>query len=359
MKFNSSRSLWSKLPLFGGGVLMASALSLPAFAQTETMFFASDVHNKRTDLQSLINAHNSCELYALVGDYNSNDPYTFASTTSDLDALIALMPSGANKIAVEGNHDDQNDVHYPASPADGGEMVLFGNTFYDVYTINYDTYIGTNARLIEYLASHTGKLVFILGHYPLHSMRDANYAAEATAIFNTLQNYGNQMDLVYVWGHNHRDSDLDMSVRTMAVPGDIIRNGPTNSGLNTSVTETPIVFTYMRAGYVKPIPGANAQATVVSLSRYGLTMERYEKNNSSAIEYGYVPRCGDGVCKPGTGENACNCFSDCGNPYASGSCYAPLSCGGQSPGGCYCDSLCEVYNDCCFDKLAVCGCDTP
>lgn len=359
MKCNSSRFSWSKVPVFVGSALMATALSLPAFAQSETLFFASDVHNKKADLQSLINAHNTCELYALVGDYNSGDPYTFDSTMSDLNALIALMPSGANKVAVEGNHDDKNDVHYPASPANGGGITLSGNSFYDVYTINYDTYIGTNAKLTEYLALYSaGKAIFILGHYPLHSLRDANYATEATAIFNTLQSFGTQMDLIYVYGHNHRDADLDKSVRTMAVPGDIIRNGPTHSMLNTAVTETPIAFTYMRAGYIKAIPNQKAQATVVTIDRYGVTMERYEKDNANAVEYGYTSRCGDGVCKDAAGENACNCFSDCGQS-TQGSCYLPLSCGGQSPGGCYCDDACEFYNDCCFDKQGSCGCVTP
>jgi len=30
-------------------------------------------------------------------------------------------------------------------------------------------------------------------------------------------------------------------------------------------------------------------------------------------------------------------------------------CGGQSPEGCWCDSTCETYGDCCADKPATCG----
>lgn len=31
------------------------------------------------------------------------------------------------------------------------------------------------------------------------------------------------------------------------------------------------------------------------------------------------------------------------------------NCGGQAPGGCWCDSLCANYGDCCSDKVPVCG----
>lgn len=30
-------------------------------------------------------------------------------------------------------------------------------------------------------------------------------------------------------------------------------------------------------------------------------------------------------------------------------------CGGQAPGGCWCDAACQTSNDCCPDKLAMCG----
>jgi hypothetical protein len=34
-------------------------------------------------------------------------------------------------------------------------------------------------------------------------------------------------------------------------------------------------------------------------------------------------------------------------------------CGDQAPGGCWCDELCEKYDDCCPDKVAVCDEKTP
>ncbi len=31
------------------------------------------------------------------------------------------------------------------------------------------------------------------------------------------------------------------------------------------------------------------------------------------------------------------------------------SCNGRAPGGCWCDSLCNYYGDCCEDKVDQCG----
>lgn len=31
------------------------------------------------------------------------------------------------------------------------------------------------------------------------------------------------------------------------------------------------------------------------------------------------------------------------------------NCGTQAPGGCWCDSYCSYYGDCCSDKFAICG----
>ncbi len=58
-------------------------------------------------------------------------------------------------------------------------------------------------------------------------------------------------------------------------------------------------------------------------------------------------RCGNGVCD--ASETASSCPSDCG-------CAAPEACtSGQAPGGCYCDSLCLDFGDCCPDVCLECS----
>lgn len=70
----------------------------------------------------------------------------------------------------------------------------------------------------------------------------------------------------------------------------------------------------------------------------------------------YVPVCGcDGV----TYGNACTAAQAGATIASEGECDSGPSCegacGGQSADGCWCDSACAYYGDCCEDKAAVCG----
>ncbi|MFH1376985.1 MAG: right-handed parallel beta-helix repeat-containing protein [Candidatus Woesearchaeota archaeon] len=60
---------------------------------------------------------------------------------------------------------------------------------------------------------------------------------------------------------------------------------------------------------------------------------------------GACPSCGNGECQEG--ETDINCPIDCG-------CQA-TECDELAPGGCWCDSLCVEYGDCCSDACLECG----
>jgi len=81
------------------------------------------------------------------------------------------------------------------------------------------------------------------------------------------------------------------------------------------------------------------------------------------------PNSCDGHCG-GQAPGGCYCDSDCedfGDCCAdvcnecNVHCPSPYSCvnncNGQAPGGCWCDSLCESNNDCCADSCNVCSFD--
>lgn len=55
--------------------------------------------------------------------------------------------------------------------------------------------------------------------------------------------------------------------------------------------------------------------------------------------------CGNGTCD--AGENASNCAADCG--------CAAAGCGNEAPDGCWCDTECESFEDCCPDACVTCG----
>jgi len=59
------------------------------------------------------------------------------------------------------------------------------------------------------------------------------------------------------------------------------------------------------------------------------------------------PTCGDGTCD--ASESCESCASDCGACVDPNSCQQTSSCGNKAPGGCWCDSLCTQYGDCCSD----------
>ncbi len=80
--------------------------------------------------------------------------------------------------------------------------------------------------------------------------------------------------------------------------------------------------------------------------------------------------CGDGVCD--LGEAWWTCPSDCSEPSTCGNGYCEAGesswtcpkdckvgtcswqCGGKSYGACYCDNLCTVFGDCCWDYWYYC-----
>ncbi len=62
--------------------------------------------------------------------------------------------------------------------------------------------------------------------------------------------------------------------------------------------------------------------------------------------------CAEGfVCKDPLGPTGASCVVDDGSPLNS----CAGNCGGQAPGGCYCDAQCEQTGDCCADKEEQCG----
>ncbi|MDA8021115.1 MAG: trypsin-like peptidase domain-containing protein [Thermoanaerobaculia bacterium] len=57
-------------------------------------------------------------------------------------------------------------------------------------------------------------------------------------------------------------------------------------------------------------------------------------------------------------DDQCTGFGDCCSDFNQ-VCASPNSCvgncGGQAPGGCWCDAQCEGFGDCCSNKVTICG----
>lgn len=324
--------------------LFGILLPQPA-SSAERIFFASDVHDYIANLQSLASSHaTSCELAAILGDYPSATGPNAATTLADFkEAYYTMFSYVPSTILTQGNHDGE-------FFRDGTGLNFYSNLQYNIYVISVDDFTNASTELSSFLSTYNeNKVLFVLSHYPLHSKRVSEQAA--VAIFNTLQSHGSTKDIVFLWGHNHSSSSYDAGVNYVVSPGGSIGSG--NSDTIAAVKNATFQFTYLNAGYVKPIDGTSPSATVVTVRSDDITIDRYGNRAQSASvtrRVSGVP-CGNDSCSA-PDENACNCYEDCGS--RTGSCDG--SCGDQGSGDCFCDDACAWYGDCCPDKQSICGC---
>ena len=176
-------------------------------------------------------------------------------------------------VYVQGNHD----------PADTEGLDPFGandTEHYGVFVLHEDNYrwkqgAGNNtgnddtdsaqvvaaaaAELESYLSAKAGeqyeKPIFVCAHVPLHySYRTYAQASldniHAKLIFDVLNRYGEQLNIIFLFGHNHSDTHDDyLGGGSVYLPvGDTIL---IDDGEDTrKFTEHTLNFTYMNAGYL-------------------------------------------------------------------------------------------------------------
>ena len=101
--------------------------------------------------------------------------------------------------------------------------------------------------LADYLATAPKNIpIFIMAHYPLHSIGTSRVTYYGAEMINILNNYPN---VVFFWGHNHSASDRLIHYDTILRPGDKIR---AMEGTNTSTAkDMEINFTYMSPGAMR------------------------------------------------------------------------------------------------------------
>ena len=213
-----------------------------------------------------------------------------------------------NTVYVQGNHD----------PADTTGLDPFGandTEHYGVFVIHEDNYQwkqgvgdstgneGTDAaalaaaaaaELESYLSSKAAeqyeKPIFVCSHVPLHySHRTLTMSSQdnihAKLIFDVLNEYGKQLNIIFLFGHNHSDSDDDyLGGGSVYLPeGDTVLIA--NAEDYRSFGEYTLNFTYMNAGYLGYYDGSCAgsglSSTVFAIYPDRVEVARYsyaEKN---------------------------------------------------------------------------------
>ncbi len=198
----------------------------------------------------------------LGGDYN-------IETGVDPDNHIRLIRDGLrdafpefaqeNAIFVQGNHDSASPELTTTGAHDMGDFV--------VYVLNEDDFpTGQSAQdvqdtlrnLGEYLSGMVDagdcRPVLVATHVPLHhnSRHDNGYAKY---LVDALNHYGQDLDILVLFGHNHSgtyDDDIGGSVNLIG-RGETMRvqiPGQEYTQLSSNFVEVTLNFTYMNYGYV-------------------------------------------------------------------------------------------------------------
>ncbi|MBR5232620.1 MAG: Ig-like domain-containing protein [Clostridia bacterium] len=167
-----------------------------------------------------------------------------------------------NLVFIKGNHDARDERHY--------ETGLYEFDNFMVYVINEDDYRAGNLNdaktasenlkiaMDRLLTSGNDKPVFVMTHVPFHHNSRGEYSQSAYGryLFEVLNDYGNYMDIIFLFGHNHSgafDDYIGGSVNYLGV-GDTIYissydgKNNLNYGAEHYTSET-LTFTYANYGY--------------------------------------------------------------------------------------------------------------
>ena len=209
--------------------------------------------------------------FLFAGDYTAGSEDPAVQVPKVIDTVQAMYAGydESNMIFVQGNHDAASDVLTPTG------FHEFENFL--VYSINEDNFknsqLGNNrgeayyqeiqtlaqdiaAKFEEVKNSGDTRPIFVITHLPLHHMSRDSYGDNlyGKPIFDVLNEYGQSLDIIFLFGHNHSsnyDDYIGGAVNYIA-KGEEIRipiPDASQAGKNGYTTEE-LNFTYMNAGYV-------------------------------------------------------------------------------------------------------------
>ncbi len=277
-------------------------------AGNNILLFGSDYQGgeAKTNVRNILSTINSKNikvgLFGFLGDYSTSvgDTSSSSSGLSNLNSHIRSFNNFQNTgtIYIQGNHDPENTKHLSklgAYEADNYAVFLINEDDYPRSASNGNRAKQTAAKLDEYLNSlvryEVHKPVFVLTHVPLHHSRRADNSY-ASYILNVLNKYGDKLDIIFMYGHNHSntyDDCLGGSINYIA-KGENMSYFDFDSSGKKYVNTSPIQFTYLNAGYVGYIRNSNKMVNCngVSVQSYNtptLTMFTVNEKNITVEKY--------------------------------------------------------------------------
>ena len=275
-----------------------------------------DIETGKATLNAIIDAmqadgYTNVDGALIAGDYTAiSGQDNTTPSNAGLDAVYSVLTSQwptlneNNSVFVQGNHDSNayltaNSYLDPSGANDQSE--------YGVYVIHEDDFPfksgasndtsgaitqATAAALESYLenkvANKYGKPVFVVSHVPLHysyrTMKSNTLDnVWAQYIFDVLNKYGKQLNIFFLFGHNH-SNDYDSYVGGSAIymtEGDKLL--VPNLGSGSAFTEHTLNFTYMNTGYLgyeETDTDVGLSSTVFSIYGDRVEIKRYGYSDS-------------------------------------------------------------------------------
>ena len=207
------------------------------------------------------------------GDYNFDEIKNSVSRTNTGIAKVkeaVQQACGEDVITtfVQGNHDAPGSDYSPTGPCDKEAFGLFTITEEDYRSYPQDSskWSDTNrseakaqavadaleAYLAEKAAAGFDKPVFVACHVPIHYNTRTKSKADAIygdVIYKALHKYGDDLNIIFLYGHNHAwgDDDYLGGAANFLTRGDTINIA--KHGSKDQFTAEPLNFTYMNYGY--------------------------------------------------------------------------------------------------------------
>ena len=242
-------------------IIIGTLLYIFNIKEKSTLIFLSDYQdinnfniNKDKNLKNILmkikEDKKNIELVSFLGDYQ-NWPLEEGLSNKGIEEanqITQTIFTNVNTIFISGNHDykdfEKDSSYYTSSG-------LYEYKSYYLYLINYNDYFNydyiTNNLAYSLENLNKNKPIIVLSHMPLHySVRNDNFYSHY--IFDILNEYSKEYDIIYLFGHNHSlgyDNDIGGSIVYKTIDDNIkIKYSDEN------IQNKKLNFTYMNAGYV-------------------------------------------------------------------------------------------------------------
>lgn len=330
------RRILSALLVFALFLSLAPMDAFAAGGDAVVVISGSDYQQKGTAPQSTTTSilnqikkdYATADGFLFGGDYYQD---TLDTTTkskegkNELDAAVtAAYPNLANRVYIQGNHDNDSLVSDGTLASTGAH----DTDAYGVYAINEKDYPwgwqasssfqstckNTANNLDAYLdakadAGYT-KPIFVITHVPLHytprtsSMGDGKYAKY---LYDVLDEAGEKgLNIIFLFGHNHSNTYDDYIGGGQIYLAKGCNIAIANEGSTSSYFTDELTFTYMNCGYVGYVggkAGTNLNMSVFEITEDEVIVKRYGTSGQVQLKAAGVTTSGAPAADTSTVES--------------------------------------------------------